>query len=58
MIYVESSCGGSEYYEYDQNGNCIMYSDSYGNIIKYESEFYDNGQLKRIDDLIIPYFKH
>jgi len=44
-------------HDYDQNGNRIMYSDSNGNYWSLESEFYDNGQLKRYGDLKIPYFE-
>jgi len=35
----------------------IGHQNSFGKSETHESEFYDNGQLKRYDDLIIPYFE-
>lgn len=53
----------SEFYVYDKDDNLIEFYNSSGNIITYEYEFYQNGQLKRLKergrlqkpyDLILP----
>jgi YD repeat-containing protein len=44
-----------EYWEYDEHSNLIKYkSSSIQEPITYTVEYYDNGQLKRYNDLFIP----
>ena len=43
--------------EYDQNNNLIHYKDSTGNEEHYVVEYYEDGQLKRYEDLKIPWYK-
>ena len=57
QILQEYSEGNWKKFEYDQNRNLVRWENSRGRWSKYEYEFYDNGQLKRLDDLIIPYFE-
>ena len=40
---------------FDERGNMIHNKDSRGNEERYIVEYYENGQLKRINDLIIPF---
>ena len=56
LIRFEDSDGSWYTKEYDQNNNVIKFEDSDGSLRIYESEFYNNGQLKRYGDLIVPYF--
>jgi hypothetical protein len=57
QILKEVSSGMWTKYEYDQNNNQIRWESSNGYWVKYEYEFYDNGQLKRLNNLVIPYFE-
>ena len=57
QILREDSNGSLVKYEYDQNQNLVQREDFNGSLKKFGSEFYDNGQLKRIGGLVIPYFE-
>ena len=56
MIREILSDGGEWKYEYDSRGNRIRGIHSSGQEWKYEYEYYDNGQLKRVNDLYVPLF--
>jgi hypothetical protein len=43
--------------EYDENNNLTYYKHSNGIARKYIVECYEDGQLKRYDTLLIPYFE-
>lgn len=45
-----------DYWEYDDHTNLIMYKTNRGQQM-HTVEYYDNGQLKRYDDLYIPYIE-
>jgi len=46
-----------EKFEYDSIGNVTKHENSEGHFRGYSPEYYDNGQLKKYGDLIIPYFE-
>ena len=48
--------GSETRYEYDSNGNKTLEVDPDGSEVSTLTNYYDNGQLKSIDDLLIPQF--
>ena len=57
LVRWENSDGCWKKYEYDQNQNLVRWENSHGSWVKSETEFYDNGQLKRLNKLVIPHFE-
>jgi len=57
LIHCKYNNGFEYWKEYDQNNNLIHYKDSTGNEEHYVVEYYEDGQLKRYEDLKIPWYK-
>ena len=57
LIHFKNSNGYEEWKKYDKNNNIIHFKRSDGYENNYKVEYYKDGQLKRYDNLIIPWFK-
>ena len=54
LIRSDDSYGDWEIYEYDPSNNVIRFENKDG-VKEYKIGYYDNGQLKSINDLYIPF---
>lgn len=57
VIHFKNSYGAEYWQEYDSNGNVIHFKNSCGYEQSTETEYYSDGQLKRIGGLKIPFFE-
>jgi YD repeat-containing protein len=59
QIYYKNSDNYQKWKKYDERNNLIHWKDSTGNGIKSKPtiEYYEDGQLKQYDSLLIPYFE-
>jgi YD repeat-containing protein len=57
VTFYEDNNGESFCNTYDNDNNLVYQSFSDGNEQRYEYEFYNDGQLKRINDCYIPFFE-
>ena len=57
LVHYKNSKGYEEWYEYDEKNNLIHYKDSTGIEYSNEIEYYPDGQLKKYNELELPYFE-
>ena len=57
LIHYKNSKGYEEWNEYDKNSNLIHYTDSKGFKCSNEIEYYEDGQLKKYNELELPHFE-
>ena len=57
VYHYKDSEGNESWKEYDENNNLIHYKDSNGNEYSNEIEYYPDGQLKKYNELELPYFE-
>ncbi len=57
LIYFNDSNGKESWKEYDEHGNVIHCKDSNGKEYYNVIEYYNDGQLKKFNDLEIPWFE-